>query len=104
MAATLVAVACLASAIYPRSRAHPAQRLTPIAYFGDVVALDSPSQLRELLGESDTQLADVWIDQVWQTSAIVSRKYQLVRWSVRMLGAALSLAVVIVIEATVGSH
>jgi Pycsar effector protein len=103
-AATLATVACLASAIYPRSRAHPAQRLTPIAYFGDVVALDSPAQLRELLAGSGAQLTDIWIDQVWQTSLIVSRKYRLVRWSVRLLGVALALAVIVVIGAAARSY
>lgn len=100
-AAVLAAIACLAAAIYPRGRLQTAQKLTNIGYFGDVVALDSSSQLRGLLSESGTQLLDVWIDQIWHTSAIVSRKYRFVRWSMRLIGAALALTVVVVVATTI---
>jgi hypothetical protein len=103
-AAALAAIACLAAAVYPRSRVQKDQKLTAIGYFGDVTALDSPSQLRGLLSESGTRLVDVWIDQIWQTSAIVSRKYRFVRWSVRLLGVALALAVVSVVVTTIRSR
>lgn len=103
IATVLAAVACLAAAIYPRGRARNAQRLTNIGYFGDVVALESSSQLRRLLSEPGIQILDVWIDQIWQTSAIVSRKYRFVRWSVCLLGVALGLAVLLVV-ATIRSR
>jgi len=103
-AAVLAAIACLAAAVYPRSRVQKDEKLTAIGYFGDVTAVGSPRQLRSLLSESGTQLLDVWIDQIWQTSAIVSRKYRFVRWSVRLLGVALALAVVSIIMATIRSR
>jgi hypothetical protein len=104
VAAALAAIACLAAAVYPRSRAQENKELTLIGYFGDVTALGSPNELRSLLSESGTKLLDVWIDQIWQTSAIVSRKYRFVRWSVRLLGVALALAVVSIIVATIRSR
>jgi hypothetical protein len=103
-AAALAAIACLAAAVYPRSRVQKDEKLTAIGYFGDVTAVGSPRQLRSLLSESGTRLLDVWIDQIWQTSAIVSRKYRFVRWSVRLLGMALALAVVSIIVATIRSR
>ncbi len=103
-AAVLAAIVCLAAAIYPRGRVQTAQKLTTIGYFGDVVTLDSPSQLRGLLTDSGTRLLDVWIDQIWQTSAIVSRKYRFVRWSVRLLGVALAFTMVVVVATTIRSH
>lgn len=99
VAATLAAIVCLAAAIYPRSRSRNDQKLSEIGYFGDVVALGSPIHLRSLLSESGTELLDVWIDQIWQTSILVSRKYLFVRWSVRLLGVALTLTVVTVVAA-----
>jgi Family of unknown function (DUF5706) len=102
-AATVAAVTCLASVIYPRSRARQSERLTKIAYFGDVVELDSPAQLHSLLHQPDVQLSDIWIDQVWQMSQIVSHKYQLVRWAVWLLGSALALEAIVLVEAAVRS-
>jgi hypothetical protein len=98
-AATLTAIVCLAAAIYPRNRSRVDQQLSEIGYFGDVAALDSPVQLRSLLSMPGTQLLDIWIDQIWQTSALVSRKYLFVRWSLRLLAAALALMVVTVVAA-----
>jgi len=102
-AAVLAAVACLAAAIYPRSRVGTAHKRSTIGYFGDVVALGSASHLDELLHGSSIRLVDVWVDQIWQTSVIVNRKYRLVRWSVRFLGAALLLAVIAVTAAAIRS-
>jgi hypothetical protein len=99
-AAVLTAVACLAAAIYPRGRAEADQKPTTIGYFGDVLMLDSPKHLRELLSGSSAQLLDVWIDQIWQTSMIVGRKYRFIRWYMRLLGMALALAVILVVAVT----
>lgn len=99
-AAVLAAIVCLAAAIYPRGRASTPQKPTTVGYFGDVAALDSPNELRDRLTQPGAQLLDFWVDQIWQTSAIVSRKYRFVRWSVCLLGLALALAVVVVVAAT----
>ncbi len=103
-AMVLAAIVCLAAAVYPRRRVQKDEKLTAIGYFGDVTAAGSPRQLRSLLSESGIRLLDVWIDQIWQTSAIVSRKYRFVRWSVRLLGVALALAGVLIIVATIRSR
>ncbi len=100
-ATVLIAIVCLAAAIYPRRRSRSGQRLSEIGYFGDVAALESPIQLHRLLSESGIRLLDVWIDQIWQISALVSRKYGFVRWSVRLLAVALALTVVTVVATLV---
>lgn len=104
MVTTLAAIICLAAVIYPRNTPRPAQRLTPIAFFGDIVALESPEELRGLLAMPDSRLLDLWIDQIWQTSAIVSRKYTFIRWAVRFLGATVALAVLIVLQIAAAAH
>jgi hypothetical protein len=103
-AATAAALTCLASVIYPRGRARQGGRLTRVAYFGDVVALDSPAELHSLLSQPDVQLSDIWIEQVWQMSRIVSRKYRLIRWAVWMLSVASASGAIVLIETTVRSH
>jgi hypothetical protein len=100
-AAVLLAITCLTAAIYPRGRVHTNHKLTTIGYFGDVLMLDSPVQLRELLTHSGTRLLDVWTDQIWQASLTVGRKYRFIRWSIRLLGVALAFTVIMVIATTV---
>jgi hypothetical protein len=104
VAAALASITCLAAAIYPRRRIQTAYKPTTVGYFGDVAALDSPDQLHGLLTTSATRLLDIWIDQIWQMSAIVSRKYRLVRWSVRFLGAVLVLAIIVLVVATISGR
>ena len=99
-ATILAAIVCLAAAIYPRSGTRTDDRLATIGYFGDVAALGSPLELHNLLSEPGRRVQDVWIDQVWQTSALVSRKYRLVRWALRLLAVAVTLAVITVVLAT----
>jgi Family of unknown function (DUF5706) len=86
---------------YPRGRVHTDHKLTTIGYFGDVLLLDSPGQLRELLTHSGTRLLDVWTDQIWQASLIVGRKYRFIRWSIRLLGVASAFTVIVVIATAV---
>jgi uncharacterized membrane protein len=99
IAAVVAAIVCLAAAIYPRGRVQPGQRPGDVTFFGDVAALDSVEQLRELLTAPGTQLVDVWIDQIWQISMVVNRKYLFLRRAVRLLGVALPLAVIVLIAA-----
>jgi Family of unknown function (DUF5706) len=103
-AAGLAAIACLAAAIYPRSRPHLSGRVTAVGYFADVAALDSPGQLRGLLSDPGTQLLDVWVDQIWRISAIANRKFQLLRWAVTLLGTALVLGMVAVAVAAIAGR
>ena len=104
--AVLMAISCLAAAIYPRSRVHADHKLTTVGYFGDVLMLDSLGQLRDLLSDSHTRLLDVWTDQIWQMSAIVDRKYRFIRWAICLVGVALLVTIIMVIAITVrsGSH
>lgn len=101
VSAALMAIICLAAAIYPRSRARHDHELTTIGYFGDVLMLESPGQLHTLLSRPDTRLLDVWIDQIWQASRIVGQKYRFIRWSIRLLGAASAVGISVVIVTTV---
>lgn len=103
-AAVLLAITCLTAAIYPRGRVQADHKLATIGYFGDVLMLDSPGQLRELLIHPGTRLLDVWTDQIWQASLIVGRKYRFIRWSIRLLGVALAFTVIVVIATTVWSR
>ena len=100
----LMAITCLSAAIYPRGRVQTDHKLTTIGYFGDVLMLDSPGQLRELLSHSGIRLLDVWTDQIWQSSLIVGRKYRFIRWSIRLLGVALAFTIIVVIATTVRSR
>jgi hypothetical protein len=103
-AAALAAITCLAAAIYPRSRPHWSGRVTAVGYFGDVAALDSPGQLRGLLSAPGTQLLDAWVDQIWRISVIATRKFQLLRWAVNLLGTALVLGLVVVAAAAIAAR
>jgi hypothetical protein len=99
MAAVLAAIVCLGAVIYPRGRVRPVQRPLGVTFFGDVAALASADQLRERLTAPGTELVDVWIDQIWQMSVLVDGKYSFLRRSVRLLGVALTLAVIAAIAA-----
>lgn len=99
-ATILAAIACLTAAIYPRSVTRTGDRIAAIGYFGDVATLGSPLELHTLLSEPGMNVLDVWIDQIWQTSALVSRKYRLVRWAVGLLAVAATLIVITVVLAT----
>jgi hypothetical protein len=103
-AAAAAALTCLAAVIYPRGRARKPGRLARVAYFGDVVALDSPAELHSLLSQPDVQLSGIWIDQLWQMSRIVSRKYRLVRLAMWLLGTGSALGAIVLIETTVRSR
>jgi uncharacterized membrane protein len=104
VAAMAAALTCLASVIYPRGTLRRSERLAKVAYFSDVVAVESPAELHKLLSRPDAQLSDIWIDQVWQMSRIVSRKYRLIRWAVWLLGSALALGAIVLIGTTVRSR
>jgi Family of unknown function (DUF5706) len=92
-AATIAAVTGLAWAIYPRIAPRGATLPSRAGFFGDVAALESPAQLRELLLGPATTVFDIWVEQVWRISLIVDLKYRLICWSIRLLGCALLLGV-----------
>lgn len=97
--AALAAIVGLASAVYPRITPSTAGRTASLGFFGDVIQLESPAELRRLLSHRSTTIFDIWIDQAWQTSLIARRKYRLVCWSIRLLGCALFFIVVVGIGA-----
>jgi hypothetical protein len=71
-----LAVLLLAAAIYPRTMRRNG-RPQAIAYYGDVVALKDRNELRTALERSARRDMDRLIDQVYQVSRIVKRKYRL---------------------------
>jgi hypothetical protein len=83
-------IACLGSVLYPRARIAAPEKGT-VGYFSDVVALDSLAALRQALGDPTAASFEAEVDQVWQVSHIVDRKYRLLRWAIRFLGASLVL-------------
>lgn len=77
----LAGIALLGAAVYPRMRVHPPETRT-LGYFGDVVALRSVDGLRAALRDPAARSFDGAVDQIWQVSHIVDRKYRLIRGAV----------------------
>jgi hypothetical protein len=93
----LVAIGLLGAVLYPR-RHRPGPR-RGVAYFGDVVRLPSADALREALLDPASSAFEATVDQLWQSSWIVARKYALLRAAIGVLavgvaclGLAISLA------------
>jgi Family of unknown function (DUF5706) len=75
-AAAGVAILFLAAAIYPRTKRRGGQP-SVIAYYGDVVGLTDRIELLTALERSARRDVDRLIDQIYQVSRIVKRKYRL---------------------------
>lgn len=101
VATIVAAIICLICAVYPRTAPRARARPGLVAFFGDVIDLESPVELHELLSASAARLIDILVDQIWQVSAIAVHKYRYVRWSVRLLGCTVYLAVIAEIGAAV---
>jgi hypothetical protein len=92
-----LAVLLLAAAIYPRTMRRTGQPQV-IAYYGDVVALKDRNELRTALERSARRDMDRLIDQVYQVSRIVKRKYRLLAsgmWVLLVSAIGSSLAVLV---------
>lgn len=79
----VAALTMLAAALYPRTRARH-DRAGVVAYYGDVVRL-GPAELTRALTGTDTAPL---VDQVRVLSAIVARKYALIKAAFPLLAAA----------------
>jgi hypothetical protein len=90
----LAGIVGLALVIYPRLVSHKSERLASLAFFGDVVTVGSPAQLRRLIDASPDDLIDIWVDQIWQSSLIANLKYQYVCWSLRLFACALLFSII----------
>ncbi|MEV6150539.1 Pycsar system effector family protein [Nonomuraea sp. NPDC052129] len=78
-AAALMALICLAGAVYPRISRKRVGKPASIAYYGDILQFDSVAEAREaIIGTRTFDLARV-CDQLIQVSSIVNRKYRLIR-------------------------
>jgi hypothetical protein len=75
IAATVVAIVSLASAIYPRTKRSSVKPLL-VAYYADVVLL-SREELSVAMAVTPAKINSVLVDQIYQISLIVSRKYKL---------------------------
>ena len=87
LGAALVAlgVVLLVLVLYPRERVGNAP--AGVGYFRDVVRLGSPERLRAALLDPLASSFEVTVDQLWQVSTIVQRKYRLLRTGLAVLGA-----------------
>lgn len=71
-------LAALGVAVYPRTRT-PGPRPATIAYFGDVLAADQASLAQRL--DAAPSSKEALIDQLWNVSMIVKRKYLAIQYS-----------------------
>jgi Family of unknown function (DUF5706) len=96
-AAAIVAILLLAAAIYPRTKRRDG-RSSVIAYYGDVVGLTDRTELLIALERSARRDVDRLIDQIYQVSRIVKRKYRLLAlgmWSILVSAAGCCLSVLL---------
>ncbi|WP_214412204.1 Pycsar system effector family protein [Sphaerisporangium fuscum] len=95
--AALASLACLAGAVYPRTGVSEIGDPRTVAYYGDVVRLDSVQALvNALVRTARPDLRGV-ADQVRRLSRIVDRKYRLIRWGFWLLSAAVGSTIVSVL-------
>jgi hypothetical protein len=70
------AILLLSAAIYPRTKRRDGQP-SVIAFYGDVVRLTDRIELLTALQRSARRDVDLLVDQIYQVSRIVKRKYRL---------------------------
>lgn len=76
---SLLALVCLAGAVYPRTTRRGRNKSETVTYFGDILQFGTVEAASKALMESCTlDLARV-SDQLLQVSRIVDRKYRLIR-------------------------
>jgi Family of unknown function (DUF5706) len=101
-AAASVAVLLLAAAIYPRTKRRGGQH-SVIAFYGDVVRLTDRTVLLAALERSARRDVDRLIDQIYQVSRIVKRKYRLLAlgmWA--LLASATGCCLAVLLQAWMG--
>jgi hypothetical protein len=82
--ATASAILALGMAVYPRVR-RAGPKPTAVAYYGDVMELSRDELAGALAGSTDHSVQRL-VDQVYQVSLIVTRKYSYIRYAMRALG------------------
>jgi hypothetical protein len=80
-----VGIWCLAWAVYPRNPRRDSGHPWAVGYYGDVVGFHTTAQLVTALHLSAETNTERVADQLRHVSRIVSRKYRLIRWGMRML-------------------
>ncbi|MEX2374926.1 MAG: Pycsar system effector family protein [Dehalococcoidia bacterium] len=79
------AIACAGSAVWPRfQRSHPNGE---VHYWGHVSSFDSIEAWMRRQSELESDPEKRNRDQLWVLSSIVTRKYQLIQWSIGLSGA-----------------
>lgn len=94
-AGVAVSIVLVASAVYPRIvHSEGRERLT---FFGHAAAYGSVGELAAALPAAAARANGRPFDQLWHVSRIVTRKYRLVRWGLRVLAGSVFLLVVPVV-------
>ncbi|GAA4566360.1 Pycsar system effector family protein [Planotetraspora kaengkrachanensis] len=83
--AALLALLCLAGAVYPRTRRWGAVNHGTVTYWADISLHDTTEEIAEALRRSRTRDLARVSDQLRLVSGIVRRKYRLVRWGFWLL-------------------
>lgn len=74
----------IAAAVYPRTQRRGARHPGVPAYYGDVAAYKNITQFRQAI-QSPPNIEERLVDQVFQVSRIVKRKYALLRRGLQLL-------------------
>lgn len=83
--AALLALVCLAAAVYPRTTRWGAVRADMVTYWADIRRYTTTEEIAEALLRSRTFDLGRVSDQLRQVAGIVHRKYRLVRWGFWLL-------------------
>ncbi|MFI6637401.1 Pycsar system effector family protein [Nonomuraea fuscirosea] len=83
--AALLALLCLASAVYPRTSRRRAAQVGAVTYWGDILRYDSTEEVAAALMSSRTFDLGRVSDQLRLVADIVRRKYRLIRWGFWLL-------------------
>lgn len=81
-------VLALGASIYPRTQRERRKKVDHIYYFGDVLNLESTTEVVEALRRSATLDLERLADQVVEIGSIAQRKYRLVQWAMWLFFAA----------------
>ncbi|MEU4235589.1 Pycsar system effector family protein [Nonomuraea sp. NPDC026600] len=83
--AALLALICLAAAVYPRTTRWGTLRRDTVSYWADVLPYTTSEEVAEALLRSRTFDLGRVSDQLRQVAGIVRRKYRLIRWGFWLL-------------------
>jgi MFS family permease len=85
LAESAAGICCLALAVYPREEKNDSGVSWSVSYYGDVLTHRTTAQLVAALNRSAETNLERIADHLRHVSRIVSHKYQLIRWGMRLL-------------------